>query len=310
MMAGSAWLIILLCLVAGSAIEKSNVCLVRGTARLVSGKVEMAVGILLITASASIVYYAATKLGLHHNPAGWSLPAGRTIAGAVLFALGSLLNGACAVGTVGRIARGDLGHFATFAGAFLIAWLLPGGWAGHHLAGTPPMDGGGWLVAVLALSAGVLWASRRRIHLARMMPYAALGSVAVIITDWRGNWTWTSLLQQFHSGVPIEFLAVLCFAAVLAGGAVTACFSGDFKLVRPNPAVMAREMAGGGLMVAGAIIIPGANDALSVYGVPSGSPDFVMAYVLMFFVMLGVFWLRRVLPGIAGGKLSGRQAEI
>jgi hypothetical protein len=58
---------------------------------------------------------------------------------------------------------------------------------------------------------------------------------------------------------------------------------------------MAREFVGGGLMASGAALIPGANDALSVYFVPGGSPHAVAAYGVMFVVMLAVMRARAIL---------------
>ena len=51
---------------------------------------------------------------------------------------------------------------------------------------------------------------------------------------------------------------------------------------------MAREALGGGLMAAGAVMIPGGNDALLVYGLPSGSPHAIVAYVLIVVMLVGL----------------------
>ena len=121
----------------------------------------------------------------------------------------------------------------------------------------------------------------------------ALGFTAAVITDWQGNWTWLSVLQQIQSGLPVEYSALACIAAVIIGAALTAAFRRKFRLIRPDPKAMLREAAGGALMAAGAILIPGANDALSVYLVPSGSPHAVVGYAVMFAAMVLVSKLSR-----------------
>ena len=48
-------------------------------------------------------------------------------------------------------------------------------------------------------------------------------------------------------------------------------------------------------MAAGAVLIPGGNDALLVFGVPSGSPHAITAYAVMFAVMLVVLQVKPLL---------------
>jgi hypothetical protein len=299
-MSNLLWASILLCLVAGSAIDTSNICLVRAASNLSTGKPAVAIGILLVTATASVIFYLNTQLGLHYRTLSWSLPTLTTLAGALIFALGSLLNGACAVGTIGRLARGDIGHLATFAGALAVVWLLP---RMPVVQQAPPQSltsGATWLLFVLAFTAVMIGLGRRHLQGVRLGSYIILGVVAAVVTDWQGNWTWLNLLQQVQAGVPVQYTAVACIAAVLTGAALTAVFRGRFRLIRPNPRAMLLEAAGGGLMVAGAILIPGANDALSVHGVPSGNPNALVGYTAMFAIMLAVAHFRR--PGFMAAR--------
>jgi hypothetical protein len=240
-MSNLLWASILLCLVAGSAIDTSNICLVRAASNLSTGKPAVAIGILLVTASASVVFYLNTQLGLHHRTQSWSLPTLTTFAGALIFALGSLLNGACAVGTIGRVARGDIGHLATFAGALAVVWLLPRAQIVQQALTPSLTSGAAWLLIVLAFTAAMMGFGRRHLRGVRLMPYVVLGAVAAVVTDWQGNWTWLNLLQQVQAGVPVQYTAMACIAAVLAGAWLTAVFRGG----RPRTSVCPVGIGGG-----------------------------------------------------------------
>ena len=295
-MAYLLWASIVLCLIAGSAIDKGNICLVRAAGSLSAGKPAKAVGILLITTCAALIFYLNSEFGLHRRAPLWFLPTLATFAGAVLFALGALLNDACAVGTLGRLARGDIGHIATFAGAAAVGFLLPRAEVPHAMPDLALLGGGWpWLLAILAFTLLVLVLCRRHLGGADIRSFIVLGFVAAVVTDWQGNWTWLGLLQQAAAGVPPGYAGVACLAAVIGGAVIGALWRGRFRLVRPDPKAMAREFAGGGLMASGAALIPGANDALSVYFVPGGSPHAVAAYGVMFVVMLAVMRARAIL---------------
>ena len=136
------------------------------------------------------------------------------------------------------------------------------------------------------LELGALLLSRRHLSAGRLLSFAVLGTVAAVLTNLQGDWTWLSLVQQFRSGLPVDLIAVLCFAAVIAGATVTAVLRHHFRFVVPDPRVMLREAAGGALMVCGALLIPGGNDSLLVYGLPSGSPHALAGYVVMFGLMV------------------------
>jgi hypothetical protein len=284
---------VLLCFVVGAAIDTSNICLVRAARHLIAGKPAMVSGIVISTVAASVVYYLNTVFDWHHRSWAWTYPTWITVLGAVMFAVGAMLNGACAVGTVTRIARGDLGHLSTFAGAALAVWLLP-----HHAVvsqapgGVPLLAGLTWLCIVLAFAVAILFLARRHLGDVPWPSFVAVGGIAAIVTDWEGNWTWLGLLQRLQSGLHVETPVLLLIAAVLAGVVVTAVRKRRFQLVRPQPWVVLREFVGGGLMLGGAILIPGANDALAAFGVPSGSPDAVVGYLVMFAVLLVLVVLR------------------
>ena len=297
---------ILLCLVAGAVLDLSRICLVRAAGDVACGKPGVAIGVLVATAAASIVFYLSTALGFAPRIASWAYPHWSTILGALIFAAGSLVNGACPVGTLSRIARGDIGHLATFAGALSIAIMVPYSIVDRGAATMSPISGESWLGAILAFTALMMVLCRRHLREAGLGSYLALGVTAAVVTSWRGNWTWMGVVQQVQSGLPVQYETVACAVAFFLGAALVVVLRGRFHYVAPRPRTMLREAAGGALMLIGAVLIPGSNDALSLYGVPSGSPNAVVGILIMFAVMVAVLWWRerRVPFGGAGRAMA------
>jgi hypothetical protein len=277
---------IVLCLIVGSAIDTGNICVVRAAGNLAAGKPALAVSALFASACAAIVFFLNTRLGLLRQPPPWSYPTLMTFAGAALFATGALVNGACAIGTVGRLARGDIGYIATAAGALAVALLIPHAMIASRIPDIPAMTGSAWLGIILAFTAVIMIVSRRHWRAGSLLSYAVIGVAAAGITNWRGDWTWLSLIQATRLDMPIQYGVFACVAAVLLGALLTALVKGHFHFIRPDPMKMSREAIGGGLMAAGSILIPGGNDALLVFGIPSGDPNAVTGYAVMFAVML------------------------
>ena len=292
---------ILLCMVAGAVLDLSRICLVRAAGDVADGKPAVAIGVLVATAAASIVFYLSTAFGFAPRIATWAYPHWSTLLGAVIFAAGSLVNGACPVGTLARIARGDVGHLATFAGALSIAILVPYSIVDRGAAVMSPVSGESWLGAILAFTALMMVLGRRHLRQAGLGSYLALGLTAAIVTSWRGNWTWMGVVQQVQSGLPVQYETIACVVAFFLGAALVVVLRGRFHYIPPNPRTMLREATGGALMLIGAVLIPGSNDALSLYGVPSGSPNAVAGIVIMFVVMVAVLWWRQNRVPLGGG---------
>ena len=301
------WISILLCLIAGAAIDTSQICLVRASDQLVRGRPAIALGILVVTACASVVFWLNTAFATHHRTPYWSYPSWITVAGAVMFALGTLLNGACAIGTIGHLCRGEVGRIAALLGAGCAVWLFPHLLRGRQLPGAPITSNASWLMAVLAGTAVMLILGRRHLRHGRLGSFILLGITAAVITDWQGDWTWMSLVQELQIGKSLQYEALAAVAAVAVGAAALAAYKGRFRLVRPAPMTMAKAFAGGGMMAVGASLIPGANDALSVYSVPSGSPHALVGYLTIAATMLGAAAVK--LATGSHGALAGRNSE-
>ena len=144
---------VLLCFVAGSAIDTGSICLVRTVNEAVAGKPGLALGCLVALLCAALVLTLDTALNwqLQTPPRAW--PTAGIVVGAVVFGAGVALNGACGIGTITRLCRGDIGYAATVAGALAVSQLVP-----RTMLPTPKTDG--------AVTLGLAW-------------FAAIGLVAL-----------------------------------------------------------------------------------------------------------------------------------
>ena len=183
----------------------------------------------------------------------------------------------------------------------MAVWLLPQAQLVGESPDVPLMAGRDWLLVVLAFTAAIVMLGRLHIRVTALAAYLVLGLVSGFVTDWEGNWTWLGVIQHLQAGAEVQPAALILVGAVLAGAAVAAYWRGHFQFVRPSPMLMLREFIGGGLMLGGAMLLPGANDSLSVYGVPSGSPNAVVGYALMFVLMIAMLRVKRMLfsPALA-----------
>jgi uncharacterized membrane protein YedE/YeeE len=293
MMTNIMVLSVLLCFVAGSAIDTGSICLVRTVNEAVAGKPGLALGCLVALLCAALVFTLDTALNwqLQTPPRAW--PTAGIVVGAVVFGAGVALNGACGIGTITRLCRGDIGYAATVAGALAVSQLVP-----RTMLPTPKTDGAvtlglAWFAAIGLVALPPLLILRQ--HLARriIVSFAILGLIAATLANLRGDWTWLRLVNGIQAGVPVRYEALACVAAVLVGAAVTARFRRRVRFIRPDPRVMLREAAGGALMAIGAVMIPGGNDVLLVYGVPSGSPHAVAALAIIIAILVLILGLSR-----------------
>jgi hypothetical protein len=61
-----------------------------------------------------------------------------------------------------------------------------------------------------------------------------------------------------------------------------------FRLQRGNTRDWLRASCGGTIMGAGAVLVPGGNDAMLLVGVPLALPNLVAAYAMMTVVLIGL----------------------
>jgi len=230
------------------------------------------------------------------------------VAGGIVFGLGAGLNGACSFSTLARLADGHGVMLLTLAGwglglvAMKTFATIP---QGRVSAATLP----GWLV--LPGLAWVLWEGGRLARLVRRRGAAiladglwplslgvflvALANTGLLLMDRPWSFTAAAICATGAARVaPCAHPAALWLvsgAAMLAMVA-SAVLRGSFRIrpLRLRPAL--RRLGGGSLMGAGAALIPGGNDGLILFGIPSLSAHALAAW---FGIVAGIWGALSVL---------------
>jgi uncharacterized protein len=282
---------VIFCLVAGRSIDTGAVCLVRASGDIVTGKFGLAVGLLVTLACSAAIFYAIGALSLRPQPVAWADPTLLTIAGATVFAWGILINGACAVGTIGRLARGEIGFLVTLGAGILVSLSVPRTMLAPRPRDLPVLSGWEWPAVITVAAVLAVLAIRGNVGGRGLRTYILLGIALALVTNWQGDWTWLRVAEELQHRAHIPITALACLAALFVGAAISAVVAGHWRLVRPHWPTLVREAIGGAMMAAGALLIPGGNDTLMAYGLPSGSPHALLAYILIVSWLLLIMWL-------------------
>jgi hypothetical protein len=204
-----------------------------------------------------------------------------TIAGGALFGIGAFVNRACIFGTIARLGSGELSYLAMPLGFYL------GSLATTLLPSPMPLDdrspliaASTWLAALVIPLIFVRLCTHVR-HMRRTgralwehiwSPHVAttiIGIAFVITMATQHNWTYSEVLSELAQGMTFGLhLKVLLGVALLAGAMLGGVTAGPFKFVAPDLASIVRRLAGGLLMGAGAMLIPGGNARLTLVGLP------------------------------------------
>jgi len=299
-------LVALLVFLAGYATHRGGVCAVAATYELVlERKASRHVGFLFCAACGLAVMALGQALGRPVFALYTGLPASTAaLAGGAIVGVGAFINGRCAFGTIAELGGGVLSRIATLFG--FVAGTALGDLA--HMR-VPPMSAvatplAAWPVAgalVLALLATVLLG----IALARLTPpvaeqeWSPLRAMAVIglsngiLLVLARSWPYTTVLMQLARGGGMDvgehgLLAEVFVLGAVAGGVALR----RFRLVLGTAGDWLRASAGGVVMGAGAVLVPGGNDAMLLVGIPLWLPNLAAAYVVMGAVLAGLVALQ------------------
>lgn len=224
------------------------------------------------------------------------------IAGA-LFGLGAFLNGACVFGTIAHLSKGEINYIGTIAGMFIGALLAPlvasrtDGYYFVELSKPSTLSLFVWLVFVgivfheLALKhylikSGNFISSSNRIW-NPTLSMSVIGITGGLLYAIIGNWGYLTVLSHgaaklVNPYMPDVTLQVFTATAALIFGAIVAAWKTHrLKIQKPCFLLFFRKLVGGLFISFSAIVIPGGNDALLLYGIPSLAPHAFIAYFIM-----------------------------
>jgi uncharacterized membrane protein YedE/YeeE len=278
--------------VLGAALARANSCTVASARRLVcDGKPDWLIGLWIAIAWAGLTL-AAFSLVLPQVvvfpaqlPIGWQV-----IAGAMIMGLGATMNKGCFLGSVAALGRGDLAYLFTLTGIALAFALVPAGSqampigaiadkAALHRSSMVLVAGAVLFVPLAALGIQRWWRLRQQQVAALILVGMAGGTVYAC----NPGWSYASGLRRvIASGVEAGTVRVEAAAiAVVAGVAASAIAAGRFHLRLPGYRSAAIHLAGGMLLAAGALLVPGGNDTLMLWAIPGLTLYGLVAYATM-----------------------------
>lgn len=267
--------------VLGFALNHGSICTVIATRELVSEK-RPARFIALVECAvwAALVYAILETPPFMHQ--GWS-PLGYLIPAAMLFGLGTYVNGACVFGSVGHFGNGEIDFGFAFLGIFAVVYvesllgLIPNQ---PPISASLPLGPGLLalgLLAILALRLGLSFRSESNI----LRLTLSMGATGIAFTNLAVFAPGFSVTASVGSIVSIPVAGAVILGCMFGGSLVSARFlNRRFMLKWPTIGAIVRRVLGGMLMGIGALLIPGGNDTLLMIGFPMGAWQAALAYVL------------------------------
>lgn len=279
----------------GYASQRAGVCMVRAVREVIERRrFHRIAGFVLAASSAMVVMGLAEWLGARpFVTIPGNAPDVLSIAGGVLFGLGSLLAGHCAMGLLAGLTVGELWRAASIAAMFVAALLLGPNMSSAALMlpeRTPlpsPLAGNFALALVTGGGAALVAASYiyRRIGFnaprggwSPLVAMGVIGTASGLLFALDRQWVYTSRIAEIAYGKSWAVSAVIGLAALIGGMTIASIAGGSFALRLGNARQWLRAAAGGLLMGVGATLVPGGNDAMLFTGVPLLLPNLLAGY--------------------------------
>ncbi|HWE17819.1 MAG TPA: YeeE/YedE thiosulfate transporter family protein [Hyphomicrobiaceae bacterium] len=267
--------------VLGFALNRGSICTVIATRELVSDKTPARFIALVESAVWAALVYAIFETSPTMQR-GWS-PLGYLVPAAILFGIGTYVNGACVFGSVGHFGNGDIDFGFAFLGIFAVSYIA----SLFGLLPDQPPTSASLPVGLLLLAAALLAILALRLGLSlgsesNFWPLTlSMGAIGITFT----------ILAIFAPGFSITASVGSIISIPVAGAAISVCMFGGslvsarlmkrrFILKRPTIEPIVRRTVGGILMGVGALLIPGGNDTLLMIGFPMGAWQAALAYTL------------------------------
>jgi uncharacterized protein len=279
----------------GYASQRAGVCMVRAMREVIDKRrLHRLAGFALAASVAMVVMGLAEWLGA--DPFMTILgtpPDGLAVAGGVLFGLGSIMAGHCAMGLLAGLTQGELWRAGAIAAMFVAALFLGPNMSSAALmlparAPVPsPLTGHVVLALTLGGTVGAAAATYiyRRLGLKRLKggwsPLIAMGVIGAasgLLFALDRQWVYTSRIAEIAYGGRWALGALFGLAALIAGMTSATIIGGSFALRAGSARQWLSALAGGLMMGAGATLVPGGNDAMLFTGVPLLLPNLLAGY--------------------------------
>ncbi len=309
----------------GFSAHRAGLCTVKAAVEILTSRhgfflwsfMKSAVWVMALTA-------VVGALGHTTNFTHWPLTALSVIGGA-LFGIGAGLNGGCTFSTLTRAVDGNIGHWLTVA-----SWPI-GMWIASTLALSHPEP----MVlpqpyypfgVLLLLCCALLWestlivrrfwrkATMRRVFGASVYTLSAgaalVGLSNAAIVEATGPWSFSSTIlcsigTRSGTSCAQPQLAWGIVGAAVLGMGFSSLQRGSFQLRLPPLSTALRQSTGGLLMGAGTVLVPGGNDGMILFAIPSLSPHAIPAYAAVFAGILATIATMRAF----GGQISRIQCS-
>lgn len=272
-----------------------------GIARLATA--ASAAGVVLL----SLAAWAPNSVRLPVDP-----PLMRTaIIGGLLLGVGAVINGACYIGTVVYLARGQIGFLLTLAGLLFVLRVSPEPMhvdavdATRRAMSDEARYGIALFASVLAAATALIWRRTaidpegRRARLLSIAAAAGVGLLAAVLYSGHPNWNYTSVLAalaRIDRG-PIMWPAYLGAMVLLAGATTSAVLAHRFEFRGPDFARVYRSLIGGAVMGLGAMQAAGGHDLLLLWSIPGLARGAVVAFATMAVTVAGLLAVGERLRG-------------
>lgn len=300
--------------VLGASAHRAGLCTVKAVAEVMTSRSGHILWSFLKASLWSTGLLAlASWLGAEATP-GHRAVSGIGLLGGLLFGMGAGWNGACSFSTLSRLADGHLVMFFTLAGWAAAMCIVAAQWPGLH----DPLlrhDPGAWWAVPLSLwmvwEAFGMWRRRRGAleglragywTLSVAVLLIAIANVVLVLLGRPWSFTATALCATGAAPTPpcskSGVLWMISGVAVLTM-VVSASARGTFRLRLPRGRAVARHFGAGLVMGTGASLIPGGNDGLILFGLPSLSPHALPSWGML---LVGI-WLALALMRLAGGRV-------
>ncbi|MDX2485092.1 MAG: YeeE/YedE thiosulfate transporter family protein [Pseudodonghicola sp.] len=325
----------------GFAAHRAGLCTVKAAAEVLTSR--RGHFLWSFAKSAAWVMALTAVVGAFGHPTSfthWPLT-GLSVLGGVLFGVGAGLNGGCTFSTLTRAVDGNIGLWLTVAAwpiGMSVATMLPLPHPRPVVVAQPSYS----LGIVLLLGLALLWEGTlilrrfwrkhgvKRVLGASVYTLSAgaalVGLSNAVIIEATGPWSFSSTIlcgigTRSGTNCAHPMLAWAILGAAILGMAFSSLQRGSFGLNMPRAGAALRHGAGGMLMGMGTVLVPGGNDGLILFAIPSLSPHAIPAYSGLFAGILATLSLmrafgRQIPPVLCSGDIcrvrsaSPRRADM